>query len=239
MYTTHTRTHTFFFLISFLPHNCCSRLSSANVLFVSASGSVGLIKLTSRLTSIQENIFMNACVHLPRQLTLQFFALKQPKQRQQKKARTQTQKTKYIYNLSGCVHRQITQPRDLINLRMLTLISVFLHSSLSKLPVSSSIVHIPKPNSYISFSKNDHLFLTSVFSAHLYALFKTLNRLTSGTTETDSRVQIVNYHYAQENPKPWLTPLTILLYTQEQPHFKRPSASFLFSQTKPSLSHTT
>lgn len=64
--------------------------------------------------------------------------------------------------------------QNLINLHMLALISVSLQISLSKLPVSSSIVHIPKSNSYISFSNNTRLFLTSVSSARLYAFFKTL-----------------------------------------------------------------
>lgn len=38
---------------------------SKRLLVLLESGSVGQMKLTSRLISIQENIFMNACVYPP------------------------------------------------------------------------------------------------------------------------------------------------------------------------------
>jgi len=86
--------------------------------------------------------------------------LNNQKQRQQKKrpgCRPRTQI--YLQLISMCAQTDPSAKRqNLINHHMLALISVSLQISLSKLPASSSIVHIPKPNSYISFSNNPPIY---------------------------------------------------------------------------------
>lgn len=138
------------------------RSTSANVfLFISASGSVGLTKLTSRLISIQEK-YIYECMCLSSMIvTKQLFALT-AKSKTTERLECSPKNTK-IFTTYQDVH--FPQPHDNTwltftwKLQQVLLFTDFF--VLSVLLVSSFIVHIPKPDtlkpdSYISSSNSTY-----------------------------------------------------------------------------------